>query len=48
MIILMSEKRTKTCKYLNHVEHLPFLASEITGCVSVSAFTSLVAVPVLQ
>ena len=46
MIILMSEKRTKTCKYLNHVEHLTFLASEITGCVSVSAFTSLVAVPV--
>ena len=33
-------------KYLNHVEHLLILASEVTGCVSISAFASLVAIPV--
>ena len=42
----MSEKHKNTCKHLNYVEHLLLLASAITGCVSVSAFTSLVAVPV--
>ena len=36
----------KTCKYLNYVEHLLILASAITGCVSISAFTPLVAVGV--
>ena len=43
---LMSEKYKKTCKYLNHVEHLLNLVSKVTGCVSVSAFVSLVYVPV--
>ena len=33
-------------KYLNYVEHLLILASTITGCVSISAFTSLVCVSV--
>ena len=42
----MSEKHKKTCKYLNCVEPLLILASTVTGCVSISAFTSLVAVPV--
>ena len=41
----MSGKHKKTCKYLNYVEHLLILASTVTSCVSVSAFTSLVAVP---
>ena len=36
----------KTCKYLNYVEQLLILASTVTGCVSISAFTSLVCVPV--
>ena len=36
----------KTCKYLNYVEQLLILASAVTGCVSISAFTSLVCVPV--
>ena len=36
----MSEKHKNTCKHLNYVEHLLLLASAITGCVSVSAFTS--------
>ena len=41
---LMSEKYRKTCKYLNYVEHLLILASTVTGCVSISAFASLVCV----
>ena len=41
---LMSEKYEKTCKYLNHVEHLLILVSTVTGCVSDSAFASLVCV----
>ena len=32
--------------YLNYVEHLLILASTVTGCVSISAFASLVCVPV--
>ena len=43
---LMSEKCKKTCKYLNYVEHLLILVSRITGCVSISAFASLVCIPV--
>ena len=33
-------------KYLNYVEHLLILASTTTGCISISAFASLVCVPV--
>ena len=43
---LMNEKYKKTCKYLNYVEHFLILASTVTGYVSVSAFTLLVAIPV--
>ena len=43
---LMSEKYKKTCKYLNFVENLFILVSTVTGCVSISEFTSLVCVPV--
>ena len=43
---LVNEKHKKTCKYLNHVENLLILASTVTGCVSISTFTSLVAVVV--
>ena len=42
----MSEKHKKVCKCYYHVEHLLILASKITCCVSISAFTSLVAIPV--
>ena len=38
---LMSEKYIKTCQYLNYVENLLILSSIVTGCVSVSAFASL-------
>ena len=43
---LMIEKYKKTSKYLNYVKHLFILASTITGCVSISAFASSVAVSV--
>ena len=42
----MNEKYKKTWKNLNHVEHLLILISTVTGCVSISAFASLVCVPV--
>ena len=42
----MSEKYMKTFKYLNHVEHFLILASTITAFISISAFASLVCVPV--
>ena len=42
----MSEKYNKTCKYLNYVEHLLILDSTVIGCISVSAFASLVAISV--
>ena len=42
----MSEKYKKPCKYLNYVaEYLLILVSTITGCVSISAFASLVCIP---
>ena len=43
---LMSEKHKKKCRYLKYVEHLLILASTLTGCISISAFASLVCVPV--
>ena len=43
---LISDKYKKTCKYLNYVEHLLILSSTVTGCVSISAFASLVCLPV--
>ena len=39
---LMSEKNKKTYKYLNYAEIFLILSSIITGCVSISAFASLV------
>ena len=42
----MSEKYKKTYKYLNYVEHLLILVLTVTDCVSISAFASLVCVPV--
>ena len=46
----MSEKYQKTCKYSckhsNYVEHLVILAATVTSCVSISAFSSLICVPV--
>ena len=35
---LMSKKYKKVCTTLNYIEHFLILASEITGCVSISIF----------
>ena len=42
----MSESYKKTYKYLNYTKLLLILISAITSCVSISAFASLVCVPV--
>ena len=42
----MSEKYKKTCKYLNFVKNLLILVSTLTGCVSISALSSLFRVPI--
>ena len=42
----MSEKYKTICKYLNYVENLLILSSTVAGCVSISAFASLVCVTV--
>ena len=42
----MSKKYEKLCKVLNYIEHLLILVSTVTGCVSISAFASLVGIPI--
>ena len=42
----MSENYNNKYKYLNYVEHLLILVSTVTGCVSISEFALLVAIPV--
>ena len=43
---MISEKYQKICTTLNYVEHFLILGSTITGCIWISAFTSLVAIPI--
>ena len=43
---LIIKKYKKVCKTLTYIEHLHILVSTVTGCVSVSAFASLVGIPV--
>ena len=43
---LMSKKHKKVCANLNYVEHFLILASTITDCISISAFASLLGIPV--
>ena len=45
-IELMRRKRMKVCTTLNYVEHFLILGSTITGCISISAFTSLISIPI--
>ena len=42
---LMSRKHNKVCTTLNYIEQLLILASTITRCISVSAFASLLDIP---
>ena len=43
---MVSKKHKKVCTTLNYNEHFLILASTITGCVSISAFASLVGIPI--
>ena len=42
----MSKKHKKVFTTLNYIEHFLILASNITGCVSISDFTSLIGIPI--
>ena len=43
---LMSRKHKKVCTTLNYIEHFFILAFEITGCISISVFVSLLGIPI--
>ena len=42
----MSRKHKKVCAALNYIEYFLILASTITGCISFSAFASLLGIPI--
>ena len=42
---LMGKKHKKVCTTLNYIEHFLILASTITGCISISAFSPLIGIP---
>ena len=42
----MRKKHRNGCRFLNYIENSLIVTSTITGCVSISAFASLVGVPV--
>ena len=42
----MGRKDTKFCAILNYIEHFLILASTITGCISISAFGSLLGISI--
>ena len=42
----MSEKHKKVCRGLNYSQHFLVFISAVSGCVLISAFASLVGVPV--
>ena len=43
---LISRKHKKICTDLIYIEHFLILASTITGCISISSFASLLAIPI--
>ena len=43
---MKSKKHKKVCATRNYIEHFLILASAITGCISISAFASLVGIPI--
>ena len=42
----MSKKHKKVCRTLNYIENFLVLAFAITGCISISAFSSLIGIPI--
>ena len=43
---LLSKNHKKVCTILNYIELFLILASTITGCISISAFASLLGIPI--
>ena len=43
---MISKKHKKVCTTLNYIIHFLILGSTIPGCVSISAFASLVGIPI--
>ena len=43
---LMNRKHKNNCTTLKYIEHVLILASTITGCISISAFASLIGIPI--
>ena len=43
---LISRKHKKLCTALNYIDHFLILASTITVCISISAFASLIDIPI--
>ena len=43
---LMGKKHKKVCRVLNYIDHSLIAISAITGCISISAFASLVGISV--
>ena len=43
---MLSNRKKKVCASLNCIERLLILAFTITGCISISAFTSLISIPI--
>ena len=42
----MSKKHGKLCIILNYIEQLLIVTFKITGCISISAFASLIGIPI--
>ena len=42
----MSKKHKKAFRVLNYIEHLVILIFTVTRCISISAFASLVGIPI--
>ena len=43
---LISRKHKKVCRAFNYIQHLLILVSTVTRCISISAFASLVGIPI--
>ena len=42
----MIKKHNKVCRGLNQIDHLLIVTPTITGCISISAFASLIGNPI--
>ena len=43
---LMSNEHIRVCMTMNYIEHFLILGSTVIGCISISAFASLVGIPI--